>query len=115
VAPAGAAEARAHKHRLIAPSPGMAERQGELSRFLFENFYNQYQVRRMRRKASRFVGGMFELLTGDPELLPPDARRWVDEQGVHRGVCDFIAGMTDREAVLEYRRLFHPDLGASLE
>ena len=114
-APADAEQARAHSHRLVAPSPRMAERQGELSRFLFENFYNQYQVRRMRRKASRFVVGMFELLTGDPELLPPAARDWVTEQGVHRGVCDYIAGMTDREAVLEYRRLFHADLGASLE
>jgi len=114
-APGDASEARALDHRLVTPSDGMARKQGELSRYLFDHFYNHYRVARMRRKASRFLREMFETLTDDPGLLPPAARAWVAEEGVFQGVCDYLAGMTDREALLEYRRLFHPDVGASLE
>jgi len=104
-------EASAHSGRLVAPSPGMEEGQAELARFLYENLYNEYRVRRMRAKASRFIREMFGALVEDPGLLPPRARAWVGEQGAHRGVCDYLAGMTDREALLEYRRLFHPEVG----
>jgi dGTPase len=101
--------------RLIAPSHAMERRQMELSRFLSRNFYNDYRVRRMRRKASDFVREMFLAFAGDPGLLPPAARQWAEEQGTERGVCDYIAGMTDREAILEYRRLFHADAGTGPE
>jgi len=104
--PADAAAARDYGLRLIAPSPDMERKQAELSRFLFEHFYNEYRVRRMRRKAHRFILDMFAVLADDPALLPPPARRGVDEHGTFRGVCDYLAGMTDREALLEYRRLF---------
>jgi dGTPase len=114
-APTSAAEALAHDRRLVAPSPGMDRGQQELSRCLFEHFYNEHRVKRMRRKAARFVAEMFRTLAEDPGQLPPDARGGVAEHGVHRAVCDYIAGMTDREALLEYRRLFHPDAGAQLE
>jgi dGTPase len=95
--------------RLILPSPAMERRQKELSRFLSRNFYNDYRVRRMRRKASEFIQRMFVTLSTDTALLPPAAHAWAEEQGTARGVCDYIAGMTDREAILEYRRLFHAD------
>jgi dGTPase len=114
VAPADAAEARAHGARLVAPSPELERKQAELARYLFRNFYNEYRVRRMRGKASRFISEMFQALVADHQLLPPAAREWADEVGVHRGVCDYLAGMTDREALLEYRRLFAPDEEAHL-
>jgi dGTPase len=113
--PADADAARALDHRLIAPSDAMARKQAELSRYLFGHFYNHYRVLRMRRKASGFLREMFLALTAEPPLLPPAALAWVEQAGVFRGVCDYLAGMTDREALLEYRRLFHPDVGASLE
>jgi dGTPase len=87
----------------------MEEKQASLSRFLNANFYNEYRVLRMRRKAVRFLREMFGALTDEPGLLPPSARAWVDEHGPWRGVCDYLAGMTDREALLEYRRLFSAD------
>jgi len=108
-APDGPEHARALPHRLIAPSPEMEEKQAALARFLSANFYNEYRVLRMRRKAARFVREMFQALTEEPGLLPPAARVWVDEHGPWRGVCDYLAGMTDREALLEYRRLFSAD------
>ncbi|MHC4971054.1 MAG: deoxyguanosinetriphosphate triphosphohydrolase [Planctomycetota bacterium] len=105
-APAGPEDARALPERLIAPSPGMEKKQRALARFLGTHFYNEYRVLRMRRKAARFVREMFRALTDEPGLLPPAARAWVEEHGQWRGVCDYLAGMTDREALLEYRRLF---------
>jgi len=114
-APASAEEARGLSRRLIAPSKAMERRQVELARFLNDNFYNEYRVLRMRRKASRFVRDMFLALVEDERLLPPAARDWVGEHGLRRGVCDYLAGMTDREALLEYRRLFHPDAEADLQ
>jgi len=110
-APSNPEEARGRPRRLVAPSPEMEQEQADLARFLFENLYNEYRVRRMRAKASRFVREMFLALVGDPRLLPPAARAWAEAQGTHRGVCDYLAGMTDREALLEYRRLFHPEVG----
>jgi len=114
VAPADAAAAREHGERLVAPSPAMEARQAELSRFLHERFYNEYRVRRMRGKAARFIREMFLTLVDDPRLLPPAARAWAAQEGAERGVCDYLAGMTDREALLEYARLFHPDSGELL-
>ena len=97
----------------IGPSPDMEVKQAELSRFLFRNLYNHYQVKRMRNKAQRFVREMFLSLADDTGQLPPPAQEWVQEHGVHAGVCDYIAGMTDREALSEYRRLFSPDSGTA--
>jgi dGTPase len=110
-APGDPSRARAIPHRLVAPSPEMERRQRELSAFLYETLYNQFQVRRMRNKADRFLREMFATLIADPGQLPPAAQAWVEDHGVPVGVCDYIAGMTDREALLEYRRLFHPDAG----
>jgi dGTPase len=84
----------------------MEGQQAALARFLSKNLYNEHRVLRMRRKATRFVREMFQALTDEPGLLPPAARAWIEEHGQWRGVCDHLAGMTDREALLEYRRLF---------
>ena len=105
----------ARRERLVAPSPAMERRQAELSRFLSQHFYNDYRVRRMRRKASGFVREMFLALTDDTKLLPPPAQAWAKEHGAPRAVCDYLASMTDREAIQEYRRLFHADAGAGPE
>ncbi len=103
------------EERLVAPSHAMERRQMELSRFLTRDFYNDYRVRRMRRKASGFVREMFVALVEDTGLMPPAAQAWAAEHGAPRAVCDYIAGMTDREAIQEYRRLFHADAGAGPE
>jgi len=104
--PAGPEDAQALPHRLIAPSREMEGQQAALARFLSKNLYSEHRVLRMRRKATRFVREMFQALTDEPGLLPPAARAWIEEHGQWRGVCDHLAGMTDREALLEYRRLF---------
>jgi dGTPase len=114
-APADAETARRVGERLVAPSTAMERRQAELARFLHRNFYNDYRVRRMRGKASRFIRRMFRSLTEDPGILPPAGQEWAAAHGAARAVCDYIAGMTDREALQEYRRLFHADAVAGPE
>ncbi len=82
----------------------------ELKSFLMENFYRHYRLRRMSHKATRLLQGLFAAYMEDPKQLPPETMRRADEEpeGLPRVICDYIAGMTDRYAVAEYRKLFDP-------
>ncbi len=80
-----------------------------LRAFLHENMYRHYQVNRARSRAKRIVKSLFDLFFSEPETLPPEWRsryEGVGEARRARAVCDYIAGMTDRYAMREYRRLF---------
>jgi dGTPase len=90
---------------LIAFSDAIREEQLELKRFLHENLYRHYRVARMASKARRVVTDLFTAFLGEPELLPPEFQVRAGEDRA-RGVADYIAGMTDRYAMLEHRRLF---------
>jgi dGTPase len=100
---------------LIAFSDGMAQQATVLKRFLRENLYRHYLVNRMNSKARRIVVELYACFTGEQALLPPNYRLPVD--GQHslqqqaRQVADYIAGMTDRYAIREHRRLFLVDEG----
>ncbi|MCC2961347.1 deoxyguanosinetriphosphate triphosphohydrolase [Massilia sp. IC2-278] len=81
-----------------------------LKRFLYANLYRHFQVNRMRVKASRIVRELFDAFMTDPVLLPPDYQ--VAAGDVHkqaRKIADYIAGMTDRYAIREHRRIFSLD------
>jgi len=90
---------------LIAFSPRIRDESLELKRFLRENLYRHYRVVRMSAKAARIVRELFEAFLSDPRLLPPDfqAQAMTDAP---RAIADYIAGMTDRYAFREHRRLF---------
>jgi dGTPase len=94
--------------RLVSYSPEMAERVRELKEFLFANMYRHYRVVRMGDKASRIVRDLFQSFVGEPRQLPPHFQEDIERDGVHRVVCDYIAGMTDRFALDEHRKLFDP-------
>ena len=79
-----------------------------LKRFLFEKLYRHYKVDKMRVKAEIFITRLFETYLRYPNLLPPKYQSRIDHFGLHRVVCDYIAGMTDRFALDEYKRLFEP-------
>ncbi len=82
----------------------------ELKRFLFQNFYRHYRVVRMAAKADRTIRALFDAYVSEPEQLPPETQARLEESGgdLHRVVCDYIAGMTDRYAIQEYKRLYDP-------
>jgi dGTPase len=90
---------------LIAFSPRIREESLELKRFLHENLYRHYRVVRMSTKARRIVTELFAALLADTRLLPPEFQEQAAE-GAPRAIADYIAGMTDRYAILEHRRLF---------
>ncbi len=82
----------------------------ELKRFLYANLYRHYQVNQMRSKASRVLRELYEAFVAEPGLLPPDYRAETGQPGRQaRRVADYIAGMTDRYAIREHKRLFSVD------
>jgi dGTPase len=80
----------------------------ELKDFLYNNLYRHWRVMRMDLKARRFLSDLFEAYTISPVILPTSVQRRIEPQGLHRTVCDYIAGMTDRFALEEYNKLFNP-------
>ena len=79
-----------------------------LREFLYGNLYRHYHIVRQVAKARNVLERLFQAYTEMPEMLPPGVRRAVAEEGLHRAVCDYMAGMTDRYALEEYARLFDP-------
>ena len=99
-------------HALVAFSRDMIEDLAQLRAFLMERMYRHWRVNRTRSQARRILAEMFQLFLAEPDVLPTE---WFarsqnrDEAGQARVVCDYIAGMTDRFAIEEHRRLFHLD------
>lgn len=91
--------------RIIAFSPAVASEQRELKQFLRSQLYRHYQVERMSGKARRIVRELFNAFHGNPALLPPQYQSKLGENKA-RTIADYIAGMTDRYAYREHRRLF---------
>jgi len=112
---ASAEDVRMLDHALVAFSRDMAEDLGRLREFLHERMYRHRRVNRTRAQAKRALSDMFALFMDDPQALPAEwAERTheLDEAGRARLVCDYIAGMTDRYAIEEHRKLFPLDLMA---
>ena len=82
----------------------------ELKDFLYRNMYRHFRVVRMGDKAGRIIRDLFGSYVTEPLQLPPRYHERIDRDGLHRVVCDYIAGMTDRFAMDEHRRLFDPDV-----
>ncbi len=96
---------------LVSFSPAMARNDKALKGFLFKRMYRHYKVNRMASKARRVVRELFELFMEEPNTLPPewvraDGSADVDDKIRARLVGDYVAGMTDRYAMLEHDRLF---------
>jgi len=92
-------------------SPVMAEKVEELKEIMRERLYRHYRVSRMTEKAGRVLARLFETYMAEPRQMPEHilARAERDGEAIPRVVADYIAGMTDRFALDEYRKLFDPD------
>jgi dGTPase len=108
-------EVRAQPKPLAMLSESCREEHLELKAFLREHVYRHYKVLRMTTKARVVVQELFEAFFKDLNLMPPEHRAQslqaetaYGAAGRARGVADYIAGMTDRYAILEHRRLFEP-------
>ncbi len=95
-------------YNVVAFSETMTRRNRELKDFLYRNLYRHYRVVRMAVKAERIITDLFEAYTSEPATLPRHIHQWIEERGLYRAVCDYIAGMTDRFAIEEHQKLFNP-------
>jgi len=94
---------------IVGFSPRTEEMRLELKAFLMHNLYRHYRVMRMGVKAQKVMADLFHAYIDEPAQLPPHiAARWQKGEALARVVADYIAGMTDRFALDEHRKLFDP-------
>jgi dGTPase len=91
-------------------SEDMYRHNRELKDFLFSNLYRHYRVVRMAAKSEIIVTELFNIYQANPKTLPTEVQEFIPERGLERTICDYIAGMTDRFAIDEYKRLFDADV-----
>ena len=94
---------------LVAFSPQMAAAAAGLRDLLMKRFYRHHRVVSMSSKATRILTALFDAFLGNIDLAPEQSRERSGEVSHRRVICDYIAGMTDRYAMAEYRRLFESD------
>lgn len=114
-APASTEEVRSQAAPLIAFSDQVRDENRAMKRHLHKNLYQHYRVLRMTNKAARVIRDLFDAFMQDGRLMPPEhagkavsAMEQEGEAGKARIVADYVAGMTDRYALLEHQRLFEP-------
>ena len=108
LAPKDADAIRRAKRRVVAFAEPMAEANQAIKDFLYARMYRHWRVNRMTSKARKLTEALYRLLLAEPILLPDDWRARAGEAGTPRCagiVGDYVAGMTDRYAMDEYRRL----------
>ncbi len=101
-------DVRAADRWLVGNGAGLEDEKREFQEFLHDRLYRHYRVMQTANKAKKFVRSLFEEFLAHAEDLPDDFRERVEAEGLHRVVCDYIAGMTDRYAQDTYQKLFYP-------
>ncbi len=106
--PASLVDLRDRKGPLVGFSSEFDQGKREIKSFLYENFYHHPRVLRRTRKAEWIVGDLFRTYRDDPKLLPAHVRTRFSREGQPRAISDYIAGMTDRFAMDEHKKLLDP-------
>ncbi len=101
-------DVRRFGRNLVSYSPSIERENQRLKDFLYQHLYRHWRVERMRAKAERFITELFKAYLENPTLLPDKYQRRMQEELPQRVICDYIAGMTDRYALQEYKKLFDP-------
>jgi len=94
--------------KIVDFSKEVKELRKPLRQFLMQKLYHHYRVMRMSIKAKRFIRELFSEYVRRPQQMPAEIQLKIPKEGVRRVVCDYIAGMTDRYALDEYKKLFNP-------
>jgi dGTPase len=98
-------EVRRQPAPLISYSGGLLQANRELRRFLYKNVYYHPRVAEVNRRACEMLRSVFEAYVLAPDLLGDVAAKRIESEGLHRTICDYIAGMTDRYLLEEHARL----------
>jgi len=80
----------------------------QMKDFLYKNLYKNYRLMRMSFKAENVITALFKSYCSEPKILPSHIQALIDHHGIKETVCNYIAGMTDRFATEEFKRLFDP-------
>jgi len=99
-------EVRAHPTHLVQYSEQLARANTELREYLYKNLYFNPEVHEPNRRAVRMLEELFKYYVDHPNEIGETYRKRAKEDGWPRAVCDYLAGMTDRYAVLEHQRIF---------
>jgi len=89
-------------------SEPVQRRHRELKDFLYKDLYRHHRVMRMQNKSERIISELFNAYKKEPAMLPREFQIPIDKIGLERTICDYIAGMTDRYAIEEHKKLFDP-------
>lgn len=97
-------------YNVVGFSDEMSQRNRVLKDFLFKNLYRHYRVVRMSVKAERIISDLFNAYRQQPAILPFHIQNNIENLGLEKTICDYIAGMTDRFAIEEFQKLFEPTI-----
>ena len=105
---------RLHRTALVQYSAERRKLNQEMRKFLYRNLYFSKQVDEANTRAVRILAEVFNFYLKHPKEIGEQSQRRIKREGLHRAVCDYIAGMTDRYVMHEYQRHFGLSyLGAS--
>jgi dGTPase len=90
---------------LIRYSDELAAANRALRKFLYRNVYYHPRVSEVNQRACEMLRRVFEAYLADPDRLGDGAMRRIEKEGLHRTVCDYVAGMTDRYVMEEHARI----------
>ena len=93
---------------LVRHSPSQQALNAELKDFLLNAMYRHFRIVRMQTRAEHFIQALFASYVNEPRQLPDNYRAKLAEESTHRVVADYIASLTDRSALHEFRQLFDP-------
>jgi dGTPase len=99
-------EVRLQPRSLVQYSPKRRQQNLELRDYLYKNLYYNPVVHQPNLRAVRMLEQLFNYLLENPEEIGSLSRKRIRKDGLRRAVCDYLAGMTDRYAILEHQRLF---------
>ena len=102
------ADLRKIDRKIVTFSKSVHDLRKPLRQLLLDRLYHHYRVMRMSIKAKRFITELFEVYVDKPEQLPAQIQAKIGQDGVKQAVSDYIAGMTDRYCLDEYKKLFNP-------
>ncbi len=106
--PKSSLDVQNHHEPLVCHSAQQQTLNAELKNFLFHAMYRHFRIVRMQTRAEHFVEALFTSYVKEPRQLPDVYRAKLKDESTHRVVADYIANLTDRSALQEYRQLFDP-------
>ena len=95
-----------HPQPAVCHSAGQHELNRALKDFLFENMYRHFKIVRMQARAENILRTLFTSYMNEPRQLPDQYKAKLNSEPVQRVVADYVAGLTDRSALHEFRQFF---------